>query len=1276
MLFWQATLEKSGFIVDDDLIDEAEEDELEDELDEEGEEIESDDDDDLFETVCSICDEGGELLSCEGSCFRSFHPTKMAGASSRCKTLGFTAEEVDVCHLIMLSFACVYLVWVLFLILCVFCRHYQTFFVRIVNISNTSASVVDYWGLLTSLPVLRYEFCFPPWLESAALLGFPHLGSLGKRIRLALAKGSKYSLRVFRCVSATCGRFYHPRCVAKLLLRGSENEVDELQEKIAAGEDFTCPVHKCIVCKQGEDKTDHGLQFAICRRCPKAYHRKCLPRKIAFEDLEDEGIIQRAWDNLFKKTKRILIYCLKHEIVDGIGTPIRNHIKFPIDGQKKRRASELLPSREKVASQAKSPASEDASRKITVMKPPKGAEKWSNIKQGDSSKKREGGLSGPQLKKQKVVDTSQKHSNNSSATKVSKRTMDGGKASLAERSHALVKSSEADMTDNGHEQTQTVTSVAEETSSLSLDVDSQRRSHSYLRHIFVSCFIIFLAKKLNEIYGSCGLSFEDGAVCRILALMKEAASSITQDDIAKMHKVPSTHASSSRNTVDKTITMGKALRAALHKLEEGCSVEDAKAVCEPGVLSQIMKWKSKLRVYLAPFLHGMRYTSFGRHFTKVEHLKAVSYLVATIVRGFVFLVRAECAWVCVSGACSVCVAPHFCCSFKQVVDFCCGSNDFSCLMKKRLDEMGKKCSYKNFDIVYPKHDFNFEKRDWMSVRKEDFPAGKELIMGLNPPFGVNASLANQFINKALEFRPKLLILILPLATERLDKKKPAYDLIWEDDMLLSGRPFYFPGSVDVNGEQIDQWNVCPTPLYLWSRPDWTDKHKAIAQEHGHLSRVREETHAVDNSHEANVPVLHKEDPEVHGAVSMLLDYILQNEEPVAQERATSTGASQKEGFSRDNGRREGVKNVIHEEGLMDDIHWEDQSTKNPKKRNRGKKKRGRGLDGKLPEEKQKGRSPLPWHSQRENALDEKLPRHSQLGTGSGEKLPRHSQRRNASDEKLAEDKQKGRNSLRGKSSDEKFLEDKQNVRSPVHHHSPPHMSRGRSVDGHLPKHMGVGKEGYQHMEPTMSESLSQFRTGHSGIQDDDLQRTYSSNSEDWYARSTYLRSSRASLGSDYGARDSDENFSGYLREGIDSRGYRPYAEQMDERYGSQPDVRSRIPFFGQQDPGTFSQRSSYSMGTDPGFSTPYGHLGPASDSVYSRTSTSTMQRYAPRLDELNHTRMNSLGSAPPPVPVNRNGVFDYNLHVPSPGFRADSLGFAPGPYRPPSHQNSSGWLND
>lgn len=41
------------------------------------------------------------------------------------------------------------------------------------------------------------------------------------------------------------------------------------------------------------------------------------------------------------------------------------------------------------------------------------------------------------------------------------------------------------------------------------------------------------------------------------------------------------------------------------------------------------------------------------------------------------------------------------------------------------------------------------------------------IMGLNPPFGVRAQLANRFIVHAINFRPKLLVLIVPPETMRL-----------------------------------------------------------------------------------------------------------------------------------------------------------------------------------------------------------------------------------------------------------------------------------------------------------------------------------------------------------------------------------------------------------------------------------------------------------------------------------------------------------------------------
>ncbi|MFS7985432.1 putative [histone H3]-lysine(4) N-trimethyltransferase chromatin regulator PHD family [Helianthus anomalus] len=77
------------------------------------------------------------------------------------------------------------------------------------------------------------------------------------------SSNKSYGAEVFRCSSATCGHFYHPHCVAKLL----ENE-NNTEEKIAGAKPFTCPVHVCHKCKKKEDETVKGLQFAVCRRCP------------------------------------------------------------------------------------------------------------------------------------------------------------------------------------------------------------------------------------------------------------------------------------------------------------------------------------------------------------------------------------------------------------------------------------------------------------------------------------------------------------------------------------------------------------------------------------------------------------------------------------------------------------------------------------------------------------------------------------------------------------------------------------------------------------------------------------------------------------------------------------------------------------------------------------------------------------------------------------------------------------------------------------------------
>lgn len=716
----------SRFIVDDS----------DDDIMDDSEEGESDEDDELFDSVCSFCDNGGDLLCCEGSCLRAFHATVEAGEESDCVSLGYSEEEVNAMQQFL-------------------CKNCET----------------------------KQHQCF----------------ACGK-----LGSSDKYSgAEVFCCVSATCGRFYHPHCVAKLLHEDNEASANDLVKKIVDGESFTCPVHKCCVCKQGENKKDRDLQFAICRRCPKAYHRKCLPRKISFKTIKREGIKTRAWDDLLPN--RILIYCLKHEIDEELGTPHRNHIKFPGVQEKKstlakkkvgteetrqKQGSESLGDRKKIESKARVFPSEGVCQGKTASAAHKQSRLSSALKVGGKQTASAGKLSsGSSIsKKAKVNDATKKETKSPVAEEV--------KASLGDRlyEHMFEKSEPAKL-----ERQDTAKGLS---SGLPpLDADSETR--------------------LSD-------------------LMRSVESSISIKDIREKHKVPTTHEHSLKSFVESSCTQGKveaatvAVRAALRKLEEGCSIDDAEAVCAPDSLGQIFKWKNKLKVYLSPFLYGMRYTSFGRHFTKVEKL-------VEIVN--------KLHWYVQEG--------------DMMVDFCCGANDFSVLMSKKLDETGKKCSYKNYDCIPAKNDFNFETRDWMTVQPEELPDGSKLIMGINPPFGVKASLANKFIDKALQFKPKLLILIVPLETERLDEKDFPYALVWEDDHFLSGKSFYLPGSVDVKDKQMEQWNVRPPLLSLWSHPDWFVKHKEIAEAQGHSSRRREpmvESHSesfpdrlMDNHDDGDIP---------------------------------------------------------------------------------------------------------------------------------------------------------------------------------------------------------------------------------------------------------------------------------------------------------------------------------------------------------------------------------------------------------------------------------------
>ncbi|KAM0876548.1 hypothetical protein ACQ4PT_036097 [Festuca glaucescens] len=130
--------------------------------------------------------------------------------------------------------------------------------------------------------------------------------------------------KVFQCYKASCGHFYHPSCIAKLLEPDDTDGACMLEKKIAAGMSFTCPAHWCSKCGKMEDSAQIAQWLAVCRRCPVSYHKKCLPSDISFERKHGRRI--RAWQ---LDDRRVIIYCGHHKIEKTTGTPHRDHVKLP-----------------------------------------------------------------------------------------------------------------------------------------------------------------------------------------------------------------------------------------------------------------------------------------------------------------------------------------------------------------------------------------------------------------------------------------------------------------------------------------------------------------------------------------------------------------------------------------------------------------------------------------------------------------------------------------------------------------------------------------------------------------------------------------------------------------------------------------------------------------------------------------------------------------------------------------------------------------------------------
>lgn len=197
---------------------------------------------------------------------------------------------------------------------------------------------------------------------------------------------------------------------------------------------------------------------------------------------------------------------------------------------------------------------------------------------------------------------------------------------------------------------------------------------------------------------------------------------------------------------------------------------------------------AQLRVAFAPFNFSCRYTSYGRHFTRPSVLQDVSNRLALFLR-----------------------------HGDTAVDSSCGANDWLPSVRKAAADVGIfSLKFRAFDIFTPanKDPGPVVVQDWFEISHADlgYASGDSLVIGLNPPFGVQNALAEQFITKAVEFRARLIVLIVPPST----RMPLGYAELVRDIKLCAGHAFYLPGSHDPKqgGHAHDWCKVAPAFIVL------------------------------------------------------------------------------------------------------------------------------------------------------------------------------------------------------------------------------------------------------------------------------------------------------------------------------------------------------------------------------------------------------------------------------------------------------------------------------
>ncbi|GJM99721.1 hypothetical protein PR202_ga16848 [Eleusine coracana subsp. coracana] len=347
------------------------------------------------------------------------------------------------------------------------------------------------------------------------------------------------------CCDGPCMRSFHAKegtgedsyCVT---LGYTEAEVQAM--KIFLCENCKYKQHQCYIC--GALEPSDGAAAKVWRTEHKSLCNLLFADAVqghttenVCQDNEDEDIITRAWE----LPKRILIYCLDHEIDPDIDTPVRDHIKFP----KVKKPVGFLKNRVNLLAEKKTRTYDESFLDQPSKEPAKVTgrvhvqERKQTIRKLSVNISSDDFLDEPEKKrtrflKQKILPEPQ----------VAKDASLSSPKPVQEQEQQMVPLPSSDT-----------------------------------RKIPPSSFPVVDSETEK----------------RVITLLGNKVSSLTIKDVTRKCSVPSTHVYSGRQT-DRIIAQGKlersvqAVEAALRKLENGGNVDDAKAVCEPDVLKQLARW--------------------------------------------------------------------------------------------------------------------------------------------------------------------------------------------------------------------------------------------------------------------------------------------------------------------------------------------------------------------------------------------------------------------------------------------------------------------------------------------------------------------------------------------------------------------------------------------------------------------------------------------------------------------------------------------------------------